>query len=197
MSGGSRHPVRWTVLPILTIAVVGVLALFTYSLITEASGRNLVSQIASGDNPSAPPFTLPVVWVGEGQTAAPHVVVGQPLPLASLRGYPIVINFWASWCVPCQKEAPELADAAVAHPDVVFLGVNVQDLEDDAQGFLSRYRVPYTSLRDGDSTVFRAYGLTGVPETYYLDRNGRIRSHTAGPVTTESLEAAIAGIARP
>jgi cytochrome c biogenesis protein CcmG/thiol:disulfide interchange protein DsbE len=116
--------------------------------------------------------------------------------LAELRGHPVVLNFWASWCVPCKAEAPRLAAAAKAHAgDVLFLGIDVQDFKSDARRFLTKYEANYVSVRDGGDSTYSAYGLTGLPETYYLDRPGRILAHSVGEVSKTELEQGIGLIA--
>jgi cytochrome c biogenesis protein CcmG/thiol:disulfide interchange protein DsbE len=98
-----------------------------------------------------------------------------------------VINFWASWCVPCKREAPAFAAAATRYAGrVVFLGVDIQDLNGPARRFLRRYRVNYVSVRASESTT-ASYGLTGIPETYYLDARGHAVEHEIGEVTTTEL----------
>jgi cytochrome c biogenesis protein CcmG/thiol:disulfide interchange protein DsbE len=113
--------------------------------------------------------------------------------VAELRGRRVVINFWASWCVPCKKEAPLLSRAARTYAGkVVFLGVDIQDFKSDARRFLQRYKVGFVSVRDGSGSTYGSYGLTGIPETYYLDVRGRIVAHDAGQVDAADLERGIA-----
>jgi cytochrome c biogenesis protein CcmG/thiol:disulfide interchange protein DsbE len=112
--------------------------------------------------------------------------------LSELRGKPVVLNFWASWCVPCGREAPRLAASAKAHyGEVVFLGLDVKDFSDDARKFLRKYKVNYVSVRDGGSRSYNEYGLTGLPETYFLDRHGRIVAHKLGEIRRNELESGI------
>src|SRR5204863_309752 len=83
---------------------------------------------------------------------------------------PVVLNFWASWCIPCAHEAPRLVASAKEHEGrVLFLGVDVKDFSSDARKFLRRFHVNYVSVRDGGSDTYDAYGLTGLPESYFLD----------------------------
>lgn len=113
---------------------------------------------------------------------------GGTVDLASLRGKPVVLNFWASWCVPCKSEAAAL-EAAYRHyksQGVVFLGIDYHDVTGDARTFLSHHGVTYTTLQDGSGMVGDRYGLTGVPETYFVDRNGRlVGSHIVGTITNQ------------
>lgn len=178
--------------------VVSLLALLVWRVVAQQRGPDLVAAIAAGKRPQAPAFTLPVLW---SQTATwpfslqASLATGT-LSLGALRGRPVVVNFWASWCIPCKLEAPVLTASARAHAGtVVFLGIDVQDLKSDGRAFLRKYKVDYVSLRDRSNSVYDAYGLTGVPETYYLDSTGRAVAHAAGQVTRQDLEAGIAEIA--
>lgn len=180
--------------------VTGLLALLVWRVVAQQRGPDLVAAIKAGKRPTAPAFTLPLLWP-QSETWPPLL---QPklregkLTLAALRGHPVVINFWASWCIPCKIEAPLLAATARAHAGtIVFIGIDVQDLRSDGRAFLRKYKVNYPSLRDPSNSTYDAYGLTGVPETYYLDRDGHAVAHTPGQVTTQDLNAGIAAIASP
>jgi len=117
---------------------------------------------------------------------------GGTVALASLRGKPVVLNFWASWCPPCKSEAAAL-EAAYRHyrtQGVVFLGIDYHDVSGDARTFLSHHGVTYTTLQDGSGKVGDRYGLTGVPETYFVDRQGRLVGfHIEGAITESKLAA--------
>lgn len=177
-----------------SIVSVLLLALLAWATLVPSKGETLVARIAAGEAPPAPGFELPVFWNRRAtwpQELAPAAADGR-LGVEELRGRPVVLNFWASWCIPCRDEAPILNDAARAHRgQVAFVGVNVKDLRRDALGFLREFDVAYPSVRDRGDKVFDSYGLTGVPETYYLDRSGRIVAHAPGPITPGRLEAGI------
>ena len=114
---------------------------------------------------------------------------GAPMSLASLRGRPVVINFWATWCVPCFEEHAVLAAAAREAGDTVqFLGVIYEDEEGRVGDFLSRQGQAYPSLMDDDGKTAMAYGIYGVPETFFVDAQGRIAAKYTGPLRPEVLE---------
>jgi cytochrome c biogenesis protein CcmG/thiol:disulfide interchange protein DsbE len=177
------------------LAVVGLLALLVWRVAKAGEGADLVSAIAAGKKPQAPPFKLPVLWP-HGETWPKALVLALAdgkVSTVELRGYPVVVNFWASWCIPCKREAPRLTASARAHAGkVAFLGLDIQDFKSDARGFLGRFKTNYVSVRDGGDSTYRRYGLTGVPETYYLDRRGRIVAHSVGEVSSRELEQGIA-----
>jgi cytochrome c biogenesis protein CcmG/thiol:disulfide interchange protein DsbE len=183
------------VLQAAAVSVIALLlALLTMQVLAKGAGSHLVSEVEAGQRPRAPHFDLPVLWQRaetwpgdlRGALADGRVSPGE------LRGYAVVMNFWASWCVPCKAEAPLLVASAKAHAgEVVFLGVDVQDFASDARRFLERYGTNYVSVRDGGESTFEAYGLTGLPETFYLDPEGRIVAHSLGEISEEELEAGI------
>jgi cytochrome c biogenesis protein CcmG, thiol:disulfide interchange protein DsbE len=183
-------------LQVVAVTLVAALfGLFVWKLITEDEGRTLVASVKAGRAPAAPRFELPVIWT-ETDTWAASVrpVIGDGrLALAELSGHPVAVNFWASWCIPCKEEAPLLEASARSHRGrVLFLGIDVQDLRSDARRFLRAIKPNYPSVRDPDGGTYSDFGLTGVPETYYLDSRHRVVAHTVGQVSRSELEAGIA-----
>jgi len=138
-----------------------------------------------------------LVWQLGNQQHAPRVGAVAPaftlhrldgpgkVSLASYRGRPVVLNFWASWCQPCKSEAKvlERAWASYRNRGVVFLGVDYHDLASDARRFVSAHALTFTMLEDGSGKVTGSYGISQVPETYVLNRQGRVVAHLAGPIT--------------
>lgn len=120
----------------------------------------------------APPFTAARLD-GDGS-----------LSLSDFKGKPVVMNFWASWCGPCETEAPILNEAHRLYGrEVAFLGVNIKDAKSKALAFERRFGVAYPSVRDDGGRIYADYGLTGQPETYLIDSEGTIVQHITGPIT--------------
>lgn len=107
---------------------------------------------------------------------------GREVTLRQFRGRPVVMNFWASWCVPCRAEAPNLERAWQIYRarGVVFLGINVADTEADAREFIAVFNVSYLNIRDPSQHVMSVYRVTGIPTTVFVDRAGRIQRRYAG-----------------
>lgn len=175
-------------------AVVGLLGLLVWRVARGEAGSGFVAAIREGKRPVAPEFVLPVIWKHDETwpSQGRRALADGKLGLRELLGYPVVVNFWASWCIPCKEEAPELAAAAKRYRGrVVFLGIDIQDFAGDARKFMDDVDAPYVSVRDGTSKTHSAYGLTGVPETFYLDRRSRAVFHSIGAVSKDDLEVGI------
>ena len=113
---------------------------------------------------------------------------GAPLSLESLRGQVVMLNFWASWCIPaCYDEAPALERTWRAYKDkgVMVVGINVQDKEAAALEFLRRFEHSFPNAPDPRGRVSVDYGVYGVPETFFIDRKGRVRFKHVGALTYE------------
>lgn len=97
------------------------------------------------------------------------------LSLEELRGHPVVVNFFASWCVACKDEEPLLhQEASRRAGKVLFLGLDVQDLTGAARDFARKYHIKDVAIRDRSNAVYTAYGLMGVPESFFIDPRGRV-----------------------
>ena len=115
---------------------------------------------------------------------------GEPMSLAAHRGRVVVVNFWASWCHPaCYEEAPVLERNWRAYRDrgVVVLGVDIQDKAEAAKKFIADFSLTFPNALDERGKVSVDYGVYGVPETFFIDRHGRIRAKHVGAVTDEAF----------
>jgi cytochrome c biogenesis protein CcmG/thiol:disulfide interchange protein DsbE len=128
----------------------------------------------------APPFTL-------------TLFDGSVLRLADLRGNVVLVNFWASWCVPCREEARALETASRHYRTrgVVFVGINIQDKEPDARAFLDEFGITYANGIDPGSRIAVDYGVYGIPETFVIDGGGRITHKQTGAMTAAMLTAVL------
>jgi cytochrome c biogenesis protein CcmG, thiol:disulfide interchange protein DsbE len=114
---------------------------------------------------------------------------GEPVALESLRGKVVVLNFWATWCVPCYQEHPVLVEAARrTNGDPVFVGIVYDDDEARVKAFLAKQGSGYRSLMDDDGKTAIAYGVYGVPESFFLSPDGKISSKYVGPLTPQLLD---------
>lgn len=177
-----RRSLRLVLQGVSVSVVALLLVLLGWEVSSSQDRQALADQVASGERPQAPEFSLPSL-VGEGEIA-----------LRDFRGKAVVLNFWASWCVPCKDEAPLLQRAWQRYQGrgVVVLGVDAQDLSGDARRFIRRYGLTYPNVRDGAGSTLGRYGITGFPETWFVDRRGRLVGfRVEGPLDTQTLERGI------
>ncbi len=121
--------------------------------------------------------------------AMPDVHTGKVVSLDSLRGKTVVLNFWASWCKPCQEEVQELNRFYQDFGDSVYLlGINVWDTRTKALEFMKEHNIRFPVLHSKNSPITVDYGINGVPETIIVDSSGIIRMHFKGPVTYDILK---------
>ena len=161
--------------------VAGLLVLLVVHIATAQRGAAVAAAVAAGKKPSAPDFDLDRIG-RDGK-----------LKLSSLRGRVVVLNFWASWCQACKDEARTVEAAARRWQPrgVVFVGVDSQDFTSDARRFARRFSLTYGSVHDGSGSVMTRYGVTGLPETWTLDRQGRLVDHIPGVTDAGRLDSAI------
>ena len=150
----------------------GLVLLLILGLINNEQNLSIDRQIGENKAVLAPDFTLPVL--SAGGNVGPE---GSQLALSSLRGRPVIVNMWASWCDPCKDEAPILESLwkRYAAKGVVVLGVNTQDITSDAKAFIKRYGLTFPSVRDGSDRTKRKFETEGLPETFVIDPDGRMR----------------------
>jgi cytochrome c biogenesis protein CcmG, thiol:disulfide interchange protein DsbE len=117
------------------------------------------------------------------------VGTGDTIDLTQFRGKPLVVNFWATWCRPCYEEHPVLvSNAQLLQGQVQFLGVVFQDQEEKIQQFLNERGSAYPTLVDQAGKTAIAYGVGGVPETFFLNKDGKVVAKFEGPIDPDSLQ---------
>ena len=156
----------------VVIALGALLALLGYGVLLRDHHSTLDSAVAAGRRPAAPAVSLPALNAAGRRT------------LAAYRGDVVVLNFWASWCIPCRDESPLLErwQRRLASRHATVLGVDALDVSSDAQAFARRYRLTYPLVHDGSGSAARRYGTRGFPETFVIDRRGRVAALQRGPV---------------
>ena len=162
--------------------VVGLLGLLWFGLQAKEVAS---SKVVNVPFTTAPDFSLGLF---DGSTFT--------LSSALKSGKPVVLNFWASWCGPCADEAPVLEDAARRYGDsVTFVGVDVQDIDSDAQAFLHKYGMTYLNGSGNAGPISVQYGMRGVPETYFIATDGHL-VRKWNTLTTADLEQFIGELRR-
>lgn len=152
--------------------IIGLLVILGWRLIKVNSG-----QVSSG---MAPDFTITSF---EGETVT----------LSELRGQVVIINFWASWCPPCREEAPYLEATWRKYKDqgVVFIGVDYVDTESKALAYIDEFDITYFNGPDVGTRISHDYNMQGVPETFYVAKNGDLRGLKVGPLSPPELDEVI------
>ncbi len=170
-----RRPFRWSMIA-LWLAVMAILALLAWGLINTTATRPEVGQVA-------PEFNVEFFDGYEWDTRSVAT-------LAEMRGRPVVLNFWASWCVECRYETDLLESAWRQYRDqgVVFLGVAYADVEPNSIAYMEEFGVTFPHAPDLGTDISQAYEITGVPETFFIDSDGVIRHVQIGPVSQQMLD---------
>ena len=178
---------RWTPRIALLLPVAILMAFFAWAILRHQQSQAVGAALARGETPAAPAVTF-------------LAFDGRRVSLRAFAAHPVVLNFWASWCVPCREEAPILEEVWKTYraKGLTVLGVDTEDMEPAGRGFLDRYRITYPNVRDPDGAVARAFDTTGVPETFFIGADGRIRGKFPGVQTEPSawfaaVEALLAG----
>jgi cytochrome c biogenesis protein CcmG, thiol:disulfide interchange protein DsbE len=168
--------------PIAVICVLGALvALLAYGLAQNEPDRGVDEALARGERKDAPALELP--RLGGGGRAA----------LADYRGQVVVLNFWASWCKPCRDESPLLQrwHRRIKALGGTVLGVDILDVTGQAQEFIEEYGLTYPMLKDKDGEGLERFGVVAYPETFVIDRQGRIAAVRRGPVDDDFMETSV------
>ncbi len=159
----------------VAIGLVALLFILLAWSLVQDEGGDLAAAANRGDRPAAPDFTLE------------RLDQDGELQLSSLRGKAVVLNVWASWCIPCKEEAPYLEEVWQTHRDrgLVVVGLDAKDFRADARRFAERYELTFPLVYDGPGDELDGYGVTGFPETFVIDREGRVVEAFAGAVNGE------------
>ncbi len=153
--------------------------------------------VQSGGNPGGlginDEFGEVVISTGPAPPLSLPLVDGGTINLAELRGKVVMVDFWSSWCPPCIKEAPVLAETyrEYAGQEVEFIGVAIWDEADDINRYIQRFAIGYPNGIDAKGAVAINYGVRGIPEKYFIDREGQLVRKFSGPVTATELRAII------
>jgi cytochrome c biogenesis protein CcmG, thiol:disulfide interchange protein DsbE len=162
----------------IALAAAALVALLTYGVASVGPDTSLDEALQEGDRVEAPVRDLPRLGAEGTGSLADH------------RGDVVVLNLWASWCEPCKDEMPLLqrTHERIGPQGGMVLGIDTQDASDAALAFLREYEIDFPSLRDRDREYGRELGVSGFPETFLIDREGRIAALRRGPVTKEWLD---------
>jgi cytochrome c biogenesis protein CcmG, thiol:disulfide interchange protein DsbE len=177
--------VKRRAVPILvSLAGACLIGLLIYGVSAQSASRTLDEQVARSRRPAAPEATRVLPALGGHGDAS----------LASFRGRVVVLNFWASWCEPCQVEAPllEHAQSRLEHHNGTVLGVTYLDASPDSESFVRRYHLTYPNLRDDNGVFAHSYGTDKLPETFVVDRQGKVVAISRGEIDQAFLNRAIA-----
>ena len=162
----------------VVVAAAALLALLGYGVASTGADTSIDEALAAGERVPAPAPALPVL--GGTGTASP----------ADYRGQVVVLNLWASWCPPCVDELPmlERLHRRLRREDATVLGVNYRDVPEDALAFVDRFGLTFPNVRDRDGALAERYGSVAFPETFVIDRAGRIAARRRGPVDRRWLD---------
>lgn len=170
--------------PVLVVAALAaaLLGLLVYGVVQQGDDTTLDKAVSQGARPAAPDRSMPDL-AGRGERS-----------LAQYRGKVVVLNFWASWCEPCREEAPILKSAherLTRGGDGTVLGATYQDATDRSLSFLREFRLDYPNARDVGTKLAKRYGTVKLPETFVIDRKGRIAAIGRGQLNQGFLDRAI------
>ncbi len=181
-SSSRRNLLVW--IPVF-LALFALLGLLGWGLVREKGGA---SSFSTNDGPAAVAVLSRPATDFSGRLYEPYQGSTQ-FSLADYRGQVVVINFWASWCPPCREEAPVLEATWRRYRDqgVVFLGIDIWDSEEDARAYMREFGITFPNLEDRRGRIAVEYGVTGIPETYFITPDGMISRKIIGAVTDALL----------
>ena len=172
-------------LPILiSFAGACLIGLLVYGVTTQSASRTLDASVHEGRHPAAPDATRALPVLGSARVGS----------LSAQHGKVVLLNFWASWCVPCEVEAPLLQrnETKLQRDRATVLGVTYLDASPDSEAFVRRYHLTYPNLRDNDNGDFaHAYGTDQLPESFIVDRHGHIVAVARGEIEQPFIDKAI------
>lgn len=140
----------------------------------------------------------PELAADDGSDEVVRDLQGQPITLASLRGRPVWLVFWATWCPPCQAETPDLQRAYLAHEahGLELIAIDVQETAEIVAEYMSTYDLTYTGALDPTGAIMRSYRVFGLPTHYFIDAEGIIRDRFYGPMSLDQMEERLSSIFR-
>jgi cytochrome c biogenesis protein CcmG, thiol:disulfide interchange protein DsbE len=163
--------------------VAGVIALLVVGFVNRDVGTSIQDALEEGERPEAPAFTAPVLLAGDG--IGPK---GADVSLDDLRGRTVVLNFWASWCEPCQREMPALVEFAKERPGVQVVGLAVTDVPSASRAFAREVGADFPLGIDRRGDTIATFGATGLPATVFIDREGRVAGTAFGELTRQQFD---------
>jgi cytochrome c biogenesis protein CcmG, thiol:disulfide interchange protein DsbE len=171
---------RFVISGVIVVAAVAVLALLTFGISRQSDASSIDSKVAQGKFPLAPSSKVSLPMLGSAASKT----------LADYRGKVVVLNVFASWCEPCASEAPLLAreQRMLVKSGGTIVGVTYLDNSSASEQFTHRFHITYPVLRDVSGSFVRSFGTTGVPETFVINRAGRIQALQRFPVTRQWLQ---------
>jgi cytochrome c biogenesis protein CcmG, thiol:disulfide interchange protein DsbE len=168
-------------------------AVLTVLMMTACTDRTAAPSDAA-PTPAANATAAPLLPTDVNALPATDLQGFQEL-MAQLKGTPVVVNLWASWCDPCSREVPKLVAAAASHEDVQFLGVDAQDSRSGAESFIADKGITYPSVFDPAGAVLTDQGALGLPVTIFVRADGSVASTVKGELSQSSLDEGLAQIA--
>jgi cytochrome c biogenesis protein CcmG/thiol:disulfide interchange protein DsbE len=171
---------------VIVLLVAGLIGLLVYGVVSESPDSSIDDAVQRGEREPAPDIELPPLGGGPERS------------LEDWRGKVVVLNYWASWCEPCREESPLLErwHKRISKQDATVLGIDVLDVTSDAEDFIEEFGLTYPHLRDEDGSSQEKFGVIAYPETFVIDRKGRIVATRRGPVDEEFMRTSVQPLLR-